>query len=62
MPAEEDDSTTCGDLVEFPCDMHRHMTHTCKLPTAKVVIDRTRATETFDANGQKLHNLRHHFN
>ena len=47
VPADEDGCTTCGDLVEYPCDMHCHMSHTCELPTAKAVIDRTRATETF---------------
>jgi hypothetical protein len=50
VPADEDSSTTCGDLVEFPCDVHCHTSHTCELPTAKVVIDRTRATGIFDAN------------
>ena len=62
MPVDEDGCATCGDLVEYPCDMHCHMSHTCELPTAKAVIDRTRATESFDASGQKLYNLRHHFN
>jgi len=60
--ADVDGSTTCGDLVEYSCGMHCHMHHTCELPTVQVVIDRTRATEKFDASEQKLLNLRHHFN
>jgi hypothetical protein len=32
VPTDEDGSTTCGDLVEFPCDVHFHMSHTVNFP------------------------------